>query len=507
MPSDHIQRLRYAIVSALVPLAGCTPIDRPAQPTPIDQSTKTDTPPKPEKQPPVPQEKLACAGDQALVDANQRPTGYSKCEDGSVHRSEAVACQIPPILQNACPGGDKSEGPCTTDADCTDKPYGRCITYERGMMRPSDKVWCGCHYACESDNDCEANQACLCTGALSLKSGHADDRLPRCVPASCRTDADCGSGECGAAIYFNGCSENATLACRGEGDSCRSHDSCDGDNSCVAMVQNPGSLQERHDWQCQGMSCMIGRPFLVAGQARVAALSEGGGTWHTQVAECTSDPQLAEYWQRIAELEHASVASFARFIDQLLALGAPPQLLSQARAALADEVRHTKLCLQMSQRFGGGQSPGRFDLRGAQMGPVGRVSVACQLFDEACLGETIGVCHAHESYRMARDPESREVYRQIAGDEQRHAQLAWQTFKWLVDTATPSQRREILGYATRRLQEAEHTLQATHAHVTPARPEFGLLGPSLEQHLSLVSLREVIAPALDHVSASIHAST
>ena len=49
--------------------------------------------------------------------------------------------------------------------------------------------------------------------------------------------------------------------------------------------------------------------------------------------------KLAECWAQDALAEHASIASFARFTLQLMAVGAPPQLLADTQRAAADEVR------------------------------------------------------------------------------------------------------------------------------------------------------------------------
>ena len=51
---------------------------------------------------------------------------------------------------------------------------------------------------------------------------------------------------------------------------------------------------------------------------------------------------LGAWWAEIAALEHASVASFARFTLQLLSLGAPPELLADVGQASADEIRRRR---------------------------------------------------------------------------------------------------------------------------------------------------------------------
>ena len=50
--------------------------------------------------------------------------------------------------------------------------------------------------------------------------------------------------------------------------------------------------------------------------------------------------RLGVAWLEIARMEHASIAAFARFALQLLAVGAPPDLILAGQRAMADETNH-----------------------------------------------------------------------------------------------------------------------------------------------------------------------
>src|SRR5688572_10054793 len=63
--------------------------------------------------------------------------------------------------------------------------------------------------------------------------------------------------------------------------------------------------------------------------------------------------RAAEYWANAGLFEHASVAAFARFALQLLALGAPADLVASAQAAMADEIEHARLCFGLAWRYRG----------------------------------------------------------------------------------------------------------------------------------------------------------
>ena len=54
--------------------------------------------------------------------------------------------------------------------------------------------------------------------------------------------------------------------------------------------------------------------------------------------DSTTRAHIAQEWTAMGLAEHASVASFARFTLQLMAVGAPAELLHAAQLGAADEV-------------------------------------------------------------------------------------------------------------------------------------------------------------------------
>ena len=67
-------------------------------------------------------------------------------------------------------------------------------------------------------------------------------------------------------------------------------------------------------------------------------------------------------------MEHASIAAFARFSLELLAFGAPPDLVEQAQAAMADETRHAKLCFALAGAYAERPiGPGALDMTGVSV--------------------------------------------------------------------------------------------------------------------------------------------
>lgn len=166
--------------------------------------------------------------------------------------------------------------------------------------------------------------------------------------------------------------------------------------------------------------CAIGRPYMEAGEARVAACTE-----------LPDAPAAAQAWLRVARMEHASIASFARLSLELMALGAPLELLSAVQQAAFDEVEHAKMAFALASRFAGQPvSPGRFPFA-APIQPTGDLTaLAASTVREGCLGETIGAWLTEKAAAVATDPEVRATLSRIAADEARHAALSWKIVAW-----------------------------------------------------------------------------
>ena len=186
--------------------------------------------------------------------------------------------------------------------------------------------------------------------------------------------------------------------------------------------------------------CGVGRPFTQEDGAVVAEVAMDSGAWIDEFDETIplmlSEEQratLAAMWARDALYEHASVASFARVSLELMALGAPADLVHDSHVAALDEVQHAKMCFALASRFegtamGAGPLAAAADVRPRK----GLVAVAVATLVEGCIGETVAAAVAREQQLCASDDEVSEVLGQIAEDEANHAELAWRTVAWLV---------------------------------------------------------------------------
>ncbi len=216
----------------------------------------------------------------------------------------------------------------------------------------------------------------------------------------------------------------------------------------VSQVQSgPATANPDDAGQCcyvfEWMFCPGGgRPYLVDDQPRVASVLRGTESrWaegeRPRVDDLTAAERaaLAAAWTADALAEHASVASFSRFSLALLAVGAPGDLLHLAHGAALDEVRHAQLCFALASAYAGEPlAPGRFPAGEAMEVGASLAALAVSTVREGCIGETVAAVLAAEQLARATDPAVRAALAEIAADEARHAELAWRTVAWAVET-------------------------------------------------------------------------
>lgn len=160
---------------------------------------------------------------------------------------------------------------------------------------------------------------------------------------------------------------------------------------------------------------------------------------------CTLDETLAARFQRDAQFEHASVASFARASLQLLALGAPPELVRAAHAASLDEIDHARVCFALAARRGApGVGPGPLAIERAPFAATLEAFVH-DTFLDGCLAETVSAVEVRERALHGTDDVERTALAPIADDEDRHAELAWRMLAWAVRTGGAPARAALRG--------------------------------------------------------------
>ncbi len=207
-----------------------------------------------------------------------------------------------------------------------------------------------------------------------------------------------------------------------------------------------------------GPSCP-GRPFVVDGRPRVPEVIRRDD-WSRPCSpsvDALSDSTrsvLARAWAAEGCHEAASVASFSRFVLQLISLGAPSSLIVRAQSAMADEVEHARTFFGLAHAYGGvQQGPDVLCVEGSLDGASDPIACAVSLATEGCIAETISAMQLGFAAARATDPEVAALLSEIAEQELRHAELAWSALAWMLQRGDASVRAAVAN-AFARAQDA-----------------------------------------------------
>jgi hypothetical protein len=240
----------------------------------------------------------------------------------------------------------------------------------------------------------------------------------------------------------------------------------------------------------------LGRPFTIDGTARSAAPVETPGWLVTGALPPPPDSaELAHDWLADALAEHASIAAFAKLSLELLALGAPPELLCEAQRAALDEIEHARLCFgiaaHLSERDLG---PGALDVTGATARAPTLARLAAETVREGCIAETIAALIAARQAEVAGVPGVRAALERIADDEGRHAALAYRIVAWALRAGGGEVRRAVERAFDEGLCAAAER-RAREPEAAAARHDWGRLGAEERRRAELEAIELIVAPA------------
>ena len=269
-------------------------------------------------------------------------------------------------------------------------------------------------------------------------------------------------------------------------------------NECTYFSSGP--------WRESGMCCYeiveeggaIGRPFTCGDEVRRAP-TRTRSDWIASTAPLSGElnaatrDALCAAWRSDAQLEHASIASFARLTMQLLEHGAPPGLIAASQAASVDEIEHARRCFALASRYSDDTfGPGKLCMDGA-LESVTLAELAAAAVREGCIGETLASVVAVEQLARATDPDVRDALRVIADDESRHAEFAWRLVQWAIAAGGEEVRLAV------EAAFAEHARPSTVAEDplgidTDAWHEHGRLTAAETRAVMAAAINDVVLP-------------
>lgn len=241
-----------------------------------------------------------------------------------------------------------------------------------------------------------------------------------------------------------------------------------------------------------------GRQVRVRGAVKLPGLANGDD-WAAPLAGFTVDPalavQLATRWRENGKNEHASVAAFAHLSMELLALGAPPQLLEEANRAALEEIDHARRCFAVARAFDGqaiGPAPFSHARKRASWPRPRLVALAALAVDsliDGALHEGASAETLTALVPRCEVPAIRAVLEVLATDEHRHAQHAWHVVAWCLAEGGPPVARA-LGTAAKLLSSRAIVPPSARAD---AWERFGLHGEDLEVQAMAHARAQVLA--------------
>jgi hypothetical protein len=534
--ADNARLVRMALFTSLglIPL-GCAgrsldaPIDAENQSAGAGGQSSHPTSPHPNTNVGGASSTLASCGESTVVYAEERShsisgrprtlvlgieSGTYRCEDGLLHRPAQITCpsNLPrPLPADSAADAGANSGassnptlsqfeflygqapspsswggePCTADAECTGKPHGYCApSYGVGPVPSTNQ----CHYGCLTDTDCGTGYLCEC-----------GDPVGHCLPATCQTDADCpGELLCAAWSSANICGTvGESFSCQTAEDECNSAADCPSDQY-GSYCSGEGRVRT-----CEVNGSVCGRPFLVAGEARLAPRVPGTDWCErglidrrlTAEGSALSAPErqlVADRWSELGLMEHASIAAFARFTLQLLHVGAPRDLVERSQQAMLDETLHTQLCFELASRYlERPVGPGRL-LMDSALQETELTQIVVTTFREGCVGETVATLEARAALDGATDPFVKRTLARIAEDELRHAELAWRFVRWALTQQSPTLRAALATEVRRLERELEQSPEP--AAGTTAITDHGILSGRDQRQIRRTALAEVVLP-------------
>jgi hypothetical protein len=157
----------------------------------------------------------------------------------------------------------------------------------------------------------------------------------------------------------------------------------------------------------------------------------------------TAEARAANHWRRMAQEEFESIAAFAELALDLMAAGAPTELVTRSHQAALEEARHTQACLSIASGLDGDlvplTTPSR--LLAVRRRPRWRaallVRLAVESYFDGWVGEASSARVLAQLAREARDPRIRDALRQLAREEMGHARLGADIVRWCTHAGGP----------------------------------------------------------------------
>jgi hypothetical protein len=211
--------------------------------------------------------------------------------------------------------------------------------------------------------------------------------------------------------------------------------------------------------------------------------------------------RLAETWSRRSAAEYLAVSTFAVLAIDLVAAGAPADVLSLCMRAGIDEVRHAELCLRMIEIYGGKRvmpPPGMSSLPDDPERPKLHQALANTLL-VSCVSETYATTVLTATRDLTTDPVAHAVLTSIYSDEVMHARLGWSYLRYGIERGGAGAIEAAAAMVPVALRGVANVVERERpvGEVTEAVRGHGLMTPAEERVIYSSCVREVLVPGFE----------
>jgi hypothetical protein len=226
--------------------------------------------------------------------------------------------------------------------------------------------------------------------------------------------------------------------------------------------------------------------------------------WGETTAAALPKPErarLAETWKRRAAAEYLAVSTFSVLAIDMVAAGAPADVLSHCVRSQLDEIRHAELAIRMVEIYGGKriQPPSGMSNLPDKPGTDKLHQAAANTLLVSCVSETYATTVLTATRDLTTDPVALAVLTSIYSDEVMHARLGWSYVRYAIDQGGQGVIDAAAAMVPRALRGVANVIERERpiGEVTEAVRAHGLMTPAEERVIYSRCVREVLVPGFE----------
>ena len=257
-------------------------------------------------------------------------------------------------------------------------------------------------------------------------------------------------------------------------------------------------LTDRHElnspWWVSGTPLGIEHAHLM--QRRYKRIPWEESTAHELTEE--QRQHVGRTWKARTAAEHLAISTFSLLTLDLVAAGAPADILSMCLRAGIDEIRHAELCVRMVELYTGEKMwprGGMSRLPRNTEKPPGSQAVGNTLL-VSCVSETFATTLLAAAREQSHDPPTQEVLTAIYSDEIMHARLGWSYLRYTLTTGGQQAIDAAVEMVPRAVRGVCNVVELprSDAPIPAELRNHGIMLPSEQRVVFSTCIREVIAP-------------